>query len=614
MPDYHIIISLFKPAKQSDNAFIPSTLFDPLPNHPYLIATSAHNEPTPQEASLLSTSKAPRNFKDYRVGPVGVNWVEFEPESQEGTSKESAMKRSASAFRAASGKFIPTNAIRSGATNLSQGIVHILRESRGAAWKETDSPPRLLERFSHNDGTVLAILAVPSYIGPSDFLSWTSPAADGIQHLRIVHDNAPNRSMAVIKFRSKRHADLFLETYNGRQFTPIEPETCHVVRVLSVQINTLDAESPIPYFTDQISTMSELPTCPVCLERMDTALTGLVTVACSHTFHCACLSKWGDVRCPVCRYSQTSLITHSPSATRRPDPNARCSDCGTDANLWICLICGNIGCGRYARAHAHAHHESSAHLYALELATQRVWDYAGDGYVHRLIHNRADGKLVELPSLPGSSHVLNGSGGNRDSTLGPGPDDMRAAEKVEAVGLEYANLITSQLDSQRAYFEEQAAELRAAVDTAQTELARVKAAADERAKEDELAKAELAERAAESELARVNAQRRADKMQEIARKFEKDLKAERAVSEGLMARINKLQEAEVEGAKERASLQERLKDVEDQLRDVMFFLEAKATIEQQGDQSELAGGSVIVPAPPTPPSTKANGKKKKGGK
>jgi BRCA1-associated protein len=25
------------------------------------------------------------------------------------------------------------------------------------------------------------------------------------------------------------------------------------------------------------------------------------------------------------------------------------------------------------------------HLYALELETQRVWDYAGDGYVHRLI-------------------------------------------------------------------------------------------------------------------------------------------------------------------------------------------------------------------------------------
>jgi BRCA1-associated protein len=307
------------------------------------------------------------------------------------------------------------------------------------------------------------------------------------------------------------------------------------------------------------------------------------------------------------------LVTHPPSAVRAPNTNTHCSDCGTDANLWICLICGNIGCGRYARAHAHAHHEFSAHLYALELATQRVWDYAGDGYVHRLIHNRAEGKLVELPS---SSNAINsGNVANGDSSLGPGPDDMRAAEKVEAVGLEYANLLASQLDSQRAYFEEQAAELRTALENSRAELARVKAAAEERAKEDEASRAEAAERAAESEVARVNAQKRADKMQELARKLEKDLKAERAVSEGLMTRINKLQEAEAVGARERVNLQERLKDVEEQLRDLMFFLEAKTTIEQQGEQSELAGGSIVVPpAPPMPAPQKESSRKKRGGR
>lgn len=34
---------------------------------------------------------------------------------------------------------------------------------------------------------------------------------------------------------------------------------------------------------------------------------------------------------------------------------------------------------------------------SVELATQRVWDYAGEGYVHRLVQNKRDGKLVELP-------------------------------------------------------------------------------------------------------------------------------------------------------------------------------------------------------------------------
>lgn len=40
----------------------------------------------------------------------------------------------------------------------------------------------------------------------------------------------------------------------------------------------------------------ELPTCPVCLERMDASVTGLLTILCQHTFHCYCLSKWGDGR------------------------------------------------------------------------------------------------------------------------------------------------------------------------------------------------------------------------------------------------------------------------------------------------------------------------------
>jgi len=32
----------------------------------------------------------------------------------------------------------------------------------------------------------------------------------------------------------------------------------------------------------------------------------------------------------------------------------------------------------------------------MELGSSRVWDYAGDNYVHRLVQNKADGKLVEV--------------------------------------------------------------------------------------------------------------------------------------------------------------------------------------------------------------------------
>ena len=38
--------------------------------------------------------------------------------------------------------------------------------------------------------------------------------------------------------------------------------------------------------------------------------------------------------------------------------------------------------------HAADHWRTSGHCYALELDSQRVWDYVGDNYVHRLIQVR----------------------------------------------------------------------------------------------------------------------------------------------------------------------------------------------------------------------------------
>lgn len=51
---------------------------------------------------------------------------------------------------------------------------------------------------------------------------------------------------------------------------------------------------------------------------------------------------------------------------------------------------------RYREGHAIGHWKDTEHCYSLELETQRVWDYAGDNYVHRLIQSKTDGKLVEL--------------------------------------------------------------------------------------------------------------------------------------------------------------------------------------------------------------------------
>ncbi|CAI9298871.1 unnamed protein product [Lactuca saligna] len=44
---------------------------------------------------------------------------------------------------------------------------------------------------------------------------------------------------------------------------------------------------------------AEQPSCPVCLERLDQDMRGILTTICNHLFHCSCISKWTDSSCPV---------------------------------------------------------------------------------------------------------------------------------------------------------------------------------------------------------------------------------------------------------------------------------------------------------------------------
>ena len=46
--------------------------------------------------------------------------------------------------------------------------------------------------------------------------------------------------------------------------------------------------------------------------------------------------------------------------------------------------------------HSHAHFLETEHSYTMELGENRVWDYVGDNFVHRLVQtDDQSGKLVE---------------------------------------------------------------------------------------------------------------------------------------------------------------------------------------------------------------------------
>lgn len=84
---------------------------------------------------------------------------------------------------------------------------------------------------------------------------------------------------------------------------------------------------------------------------------------------------------------------------------------------------------RYKEGHAITHWKDTQHCYSLELDTQRVWDYVGDNYVHRLIQSKTDGKLVEFNQC---AHVDEGCG-SCNCSVDPGFSEALLNSKVESV-------------------------------------------------------------------------------------------------------------------------------------------------------------------------------------
>ena len=343
----------------------------------------------------------------------------------------------------------------------------------------------------------------------------------------------------------------------------------------------------------------------MCLERLDTHISGIVTTVCNHAFHAACLRNWVDASCPVCRYSQA------------PPDSSRCEVCGTRDNLWICLVCGAVGCGRYANGHAVSHWRESGHCYSLELATQRVWDYLGDGYVHRLIASKTHGHLVEL--TPPASRMPRrrrgggaagggadcgdageadgaGGGGDGDDPLDddPGLDEVLLASKLDAVGLEYNQLLSSQLESQREYFQTLIASARADADRARADadaarqfaeaadaraaIATGRATAAEAQAKDADRALKLAERKSEDTAQKLVA---CAKELDTLRQWNADLIAGKREAEA---------KADAVAAQARAAAMAydaRVRDLEEQVSDLATFLDAQKAIEGAGDKNTV---------------------------
>lgn len=239
--------------------------------------------------------------------------------------------------------------------------------------------------------------------------------------------------------------------------------------------------------------------CAVCLDRIDldhrsastdidasvhseSRTISILTTVCNHSFHLDCLLQWQDSPCPVCRYDHSGLN----------EALSQCHICGTTDNNYVCLICGVVSCGAGVLgstatvtgrsrhddcatsadiesqasksatqlasrgSHARQHYDETLHAYALNTETQHVWDFAGQGYVHRLLQNKEDGKLVEINDPNNTT--------SQERTLSPGLSDAQEGEvvhrKLEGFATQYYTLLKSQLEQQRIFYEGRLEEIR----------------------------------------------------------------------------------------------------------------------------------------------------------
>lgn len=324
---------------------------------------------------------------------------------------------------------------------------------------------------------------------------------------------------------------------------------------------------------------------------------GLMTIPCSHVFHCTCLQNWKGAGCPVCRFTNTSEQGSYDPANPYTQPfgspvSNLCSICDCSDDLWICLICGHVGCGRYKGAHAKDHWKETAHSFALELETQHVWDYAGDMWVHRLIRDKGDGKVVELPNR--SDHH------NRQQ-----PDeDVVPRAKLESIGLEYTHLITSQLESQRAYYEEM---LSKAVDKASKASVAAESAASQASTAverlnvlDEQYRTLTRDTIPQLERDLERERSKASKSQDLARSLGKSVQEEKRINEGLMKRIEHLNGEHEAVRKQLEELGVENAELKEMNRDLSMFIsgqEKLKELESEGklEEGEVEGGTASVP-------------------
>ena len=239
----------------------------------------------------------------------------------------------------------------------------------------------------------VAMVHVPPQQVPEGILSLMAPHRKWMEHVRIVmeeeeedneeEEHRDRRYLVLIALSTEEASTTIVEDLHGQPYTSLDETVCCSLHPAVALQGVAGVSLTSPFFAPNDKFLADEYNCAVCLDpvgyKENEQHAAILTTVCNHSFHMDCLLQWQDSPCPVCRYDHSGLN----------EALSQCHACGRSDGSWLCLLCGLVSCNDHAREH----YDKTLHAYALNTETQHVWDFAGQGYVHRLLQNKDDGKV-----------------------------------------------------------------------------------------------------------------------------------------------------------------------------------------------------------------------------
>ncbi|KAM7475873.1 hypothetical protein LguiB_023116 [Lonicera macranthoides] len=336
----------------------------------------------------------------------------------------------------------------------TRGVMHLYKDDDASSSSELPVGRKAL----------LCVLGVPNHMTYADFCQFCGSFVQHMLEMRIVRvDGMEDRYSILIRFDDLMSSDTFYKHFNGRRFSSLEVEACHILFTVDVQYT-----GSIEHAQTSPASSTEQASCPVCLgiflkalvmrdwtkiwvvfsQPSATILSIVLVFLIGQILH----ARYADIASSSLKNLNVSFAKHQ----RMSGYVFFVVLLVAEGTKFILLYFSYYYAGfsfvpmtRYKEGHAIRHWKETQHCYSLELETQRVWDYVGDNYVHRLIQSKTDGKLVEL-----NHHGAHADDcGSCECGGDPGFTEALWNSKFEAMVNEYNDLLTTQLENQKVYYE-----------------------------------------------------------------------------------------------------------------------------------------------------------------